>query len=104
MEFRKRADVIGCCIRLHNYCLEERIDIEEETLMVNGIIELVPGRSITASIVKQDDITVDSMSKDRRCHYCGSSTRASSKTDERRQAQLEQAIKEKGLKRPYRRP
>ena len=36
MVFEKRVAVIGCCIRLHNYCVDARLDLEDDEVLVRG--------------------------------------------------------------------
>lgn len=103
MELRKRSAVVGCCIRLHNYCVDSRIDLDEELYKMNGIIELVSGTSIPAPIVNKDGAPVDHLHRE--CQYPNyrTSGRAKTRTNTASRDKLEIAIKDKGLKRPYRR-
>ena len=38
--FRRRASLIGACIRLHNYCIDARI--KDETLVLHGLAHVQP--------------------------------------------------------------
>ena len=42
IRFDRRAAVVGACIRLHNFCIDHRI--EDQTLMSGGLGETQPGR------------------------------------------------------------
>lgn len=42
MSFNKRTALIGCCIPLHNYCIDVRIEMEDELQNGNGLIEVRP--------------------------------------------------------------
>ena len=42
VRFDRRTAMIGCCMRLHNICIDSRI--AEETMLVNGLGQTQPGR------------------------------------------------------------
>ena len=42
MRFDRRTALIGACMRLHNFCIDERIS--EETEIMNGFGQTQPGR------------------------------------------------------------
>ena len=103
MEFRRRSGVIGCCMRLHNFCINSRIDIEEDLMKMDGLIEVMPGRRIIAPFIDNVGSPVNQLHGECRCANCSRGPRAKTKGDTRRREQLEEAVRESGLVRPYRR-
>lgn len=103
MKFEKRTGVIGCCIRLHNFCIDCRIELESELMKIDGLIEIMPGHQIVPPLINSVGSPVNYLHTECRCPSCSGSARATAKADTRRREQLEEAVREKGLIRPYRR-
>lgn len=102
MEFKKRTGVIGCCIRLHNFCIDSRIEIEQDLMELDGVVEVLPGRAIIAPLINNNGSPVNELHTECRCPNCSGGGRARTKADTRRREELEEAIRGKGLIRPYR--
>lgn len=102
MSFQKRTAVIGCCIRLHNYCIDSRIEIEAELMQEHGAVEVVPGVAVVPPLINKDGVPTDNLHAYCTCVNCRTQGRAKKKSDTRRRDELEQAVREMGLRRPYR--
>ncbi|KAJ8599875.1 hypothetical protein CTAYLR_005373 [Chrysophaeum taylorii] len=78
MDFNKRGAVVGCCMRLHNFCIDKRLELEEEELRKEGEerLEVQPGRRWKAPHVDRDDVPVENLDTACRRDYCREGSRA----------------------------
>jgi len=103
MAFEKRAAVVGFCIRLHNYCVNARLELSEELKKKEGFIEVVPGLRRLAPQLNDEGAPVEHMTGNCRCQNCKHSVRSTESPDTSRRDELERDIIDEGLFRPYRR-
>lgn len=106
MDFNKSGSVVGCCIRLHNFCINKRLELNAELRGErNPRLEVQPGRRRKAPYLDRDGVPVQNLRSDLcRCSYClGGSRTDTSRSDPRRRAHLERIYREAGLRRPPRR-
>lgn len=80
MGFGRRTGVIGCCIRLHNYCINARLELGDDTKNKNEIIEVVPELELFATRVNEHGAP-DNLTTEFRCMNCGQSSRVKGKAD-----------------------
>lgn len=69
-DIRKRTAVIGCCIRLHNFCINARLELTDELRAENGLVEVMPGIKVLAPPVYSYGIPINQMTRYCRCHTC----------------------------------
>lgn len=103
MSFGHRSAVIGCCIRLHNYCLNARLEFDDELKKSNGFIKVVPGLELLAPRVNEDGEPVDHLTTECRCINCRQTGRIRMKGDPSQRAELQKDVREKGIVRPTQR-
>lgn len=92
MKFCKRVFVIGCCIRLHNYWIEIRIEVDQGLLKVDGLVKVTPGKDVSAPYIIESGVSIDNIHNN--CHFpnLSSKIRVTVKADNRRREQVEAAI------------
>ena len=88
MGLEKRAAVIGCCIRLHNYCVDARLVLKDDEVVVRG--SRGTGPPPVASLCGQC-----------LCEACRGAARDTTRSNTARREQLEAAVNNAGLVRPY---
>ena len=103
MGFEKRSSLIGCCIRLHNYCIDSPLELANKLKKANGWIEVVPGLKLLAPMVNEQGVPVEQLTRECRCANCGQAGRATVTVDLSKRTELEQRVRDEGLHRPYRR-
>lgn len=103
MSFNRRMAVVGCCIRLHNYCINERVELDEQVRTENGVIEVIPGLSVMAPFLNDNGVPVENLHSDCNCETCIKGLKDKTKADNSRRIELENILKDVGLVRPYRR-
>ena len=103
MRFEIRSAIIGCCIRLHNYCINARLELEDELKKEDGFIEVVPGLELLAPRVNEQRASVDHMHTECHCVNCRQTSRIKMKADPSRRTELENDVRDKGIVRPERR-
>jgi hypothetical protein len=96
MRFDRRAPVIGALIRLHNFCIDERI--EDETKSVNGLSEIQPGRWEVTPVFDRDGRPVEFL---KTTNTRAQPDAAATRTDRRDKLAL--VLRQNGLVRPSRR-
>mmetsp|Transcript_14721 Transcript_14721/g.19568 ORF Transcript_14721/g.19568 Transcript_14721/m.19568 type:complete len:434 (-) Transcript_14721:134-1435(-) len=100
MEFSRRADVIACCIRLHNFCVDRRLSIEAELMADEDEIEIQPGRRVRAPRVNRDGQIVENVQTNCTCITCIGSGRDRAVPDKSRRKELEAVVRNSGYCRP----
>lgn len=103
MVFEKRAAVVGFCIRMHNYCVTARLELEKELKRQNGVIEISPGVMQLAPFITECGAPAENLHNECHCESCVWGGRNNGKTDTSRRTELEQVLNDLGLVRPYRR-
>ena len=96
VKFARRAPLIAACMRLHNFCIDERIS--EDTLAVNGLTNVQPGRWTLTPIFDRDGRPVDYLNTDSTSHDVRRAATTTAKTVTR--DRLITAIGDAGLERP----
>ena len=95
MDFKKRAPVIGCCIRLHNFCVLQRLELDPELQQTAPLV----GEHSGARVVDRDGLVVEGL-----CTGVRQPERDINQgADDSRRLELQSAVKDSGLTRPYRR-
>lgn len=102
MVFGERSALVGFCIRLHNFCVDARLQLGDEIRTGNGVIEVVPSVQLMAPIENSNGIPVLQLIGECRCQTFGQKSRPIVKADYSRRLDLEDTVKEKSLVRPYR--
>lgn len=64
MSFHKGASVIGICIRMHNYYIRARLDLEQELKHNNGVIEVNRGVMVLSPNVWEAGIPVGNLHRE----------------------------------------
>mmetsp|Transcript_4497 Transcript_4497/g.6787 ORF Transcript_4497/g.6787 Transcript_4497/m.6787 type:complete len:430 (-) Transcript_4497:272-1561(-) len=100
MHFLRRAHVIACCIRLHNFCVDRRLLIEEELMADEDEIEIQPGRRVRAPRVNRDGQIVENVQTNCTCITCIGSGRDRAVPDKSRRKELEAVVRNSGYCRP----
>lgn len=59
MEFLKRPALVDCCIRLHNYCFDLRIEIEQDLVKPEGLMKIMPEQEFVAPYINDKDVPVN---------------------------------------------
>lgn len=103
MGFKIRTAVIGYFIRLHNFCVYARLELQAELRMLSGMIEVNLDVTLLAPVVDEHGAPIENMYRECSCNSCAQSGRAKVKSDTRRRCDLEKIVREMGLHRPYRR-
>lgn len=108
MAFVKRAAVVGCCLQLHNFCVDRRLQLERSLRYDNGELEVQPGRRRTAPVVDKNGIPVDILSSacspNCHCTFCVAGRSNTATKDTSRREELELACRNAGIVRPATRP
>lgn len=100
MSFEKRAAVIGCCIRLHNYCVEARLDLEDDEVLARQSPET--GRMSRPPVVDSNGVILDDVFRGQcPCEACRTAARDTTRSNTARREELEAAVRNAGLVRPY---
>lgn len=99
MDFGRRTGVIGCCIRLHNYCVNERLELGEDLKNNNGFIGVFPGLELLCRRVNEHGARVD-LTTECGCVNCRQISRVKGKADLSRRAELEKEVRDIGIGRP----
>jgi hypothetical protein len=89
--FMRRAPLIGACMRLHNFCIDH--NVTEDTLDVNGLSPVQPGRWELTPLFGKDGEPLDYLDIEQENRRRGRSSTAM------RDA-LAAAVAESGIKRP----
>lgn len=76
MEFRKRSGGIGSCIRLQNYCIDSRIETQQESMKLEGLVEVIPGQEMIAPLIIENGIPFVNLQHECRCPRCANKTQA----------------------------
>ena len=101
MRFDKRTSVIGCCIRLHNFCLDRKLEVElqEDDVGHEGETLVQPNQWRETPVFDCDGRPVDYLKN----HFSkrGGAAVGVSRTTQRES--LQTRISELGLSRPVRR-
>uniref|UniRef100_A0A6S8DKP5 Uncharacterized protein n=1 Tax=Aureoumbra lagunensis TaxID=44058 RepID=A0A6S8DKP5_9STRA len=105
MDFAKRAHVIACCIRLHNFCVDRRLEIDAYLMQPEGDIEVQPGILERPPVLNREGQLTLHMDTCCTCSSCrdGSGRDTSTQADTTRRAALEAHIRDSGYIRPLRR-
>ena len=98
MHFDKRAAVIGCCCRLHNYCINRRLPLDTELNHHHHSVKTRTGKTVWLPRLDIYGRPVDNLKKQLDWDCDAPSGRQTS--DPSRRAELEQMVREAGLRRP----
>mmetsp|Transcript_9184 Transcript_9184/g.11788 ORF Transcript_9184/g.11788 Transcript_9184/m.11788 type:complete len:412 (+) Transcript_9184:50-1285(+) len=90
----RRTKVIECCMKLHNYCIDRRIELSLREL--SGMTEILPGRWARTPVFDRDGRPVEYLTSRRDSTH-------QSHVHNAAQKRLMRAIQVAGLKRPPRR-
>lgn len=66
----KHKTVIGCCIRLHNYFVDKKIEMEDLLQQTNGMIEVKPGLSLFVPHIDRQGSPTVNLHRYVHCKYC----------------------------------
>lgn len=55
----EKSSVIACSVCLQKYCLEDRIQLENDSLRDNGGIDVMPSTRISAHFVNKGEVPAD---------------------------------------------
>lgn len=101
MAFDKRTAVIGACCRLHNFCVDRRLELEADLAAADGSVdvEIQPGEFRRPPSFDKDGRPVDFLETSCEPDY----PRSRDKADTSKREELEQAVINSGLRRPPRR-
>ena len=105
MRFDKRAAVIGVCCRLHNFCVDRRLELDAELANADGNsdVEVQPGSFSRPPRFDSDGRPFDFLQTSCNCSSCKGESRVALGRDLSRRVELEHAVSEEGLRRPPRR-
>ena len=101
MAFNRRASVISCCMKLHNFCINRSID-EERVAKSGAQAELLPGRWEKEPTFDENGRPVEHLDTCRTSDESAAEARARNASGDRNATRLGlvQAIREAGLSRP----
>lgn len=100
MAFSKRFSVIGCCIRLHNFCVGAKIEVQGELMKHDGKVKFV-------TVVSMDPPTLHRLwspvenTTECRCENCSRTGRAQKKSDTSNLCTLKRLLRDGRFVRPY---
>ena len=95
--FRKRAAVIGCCCRLHNYCINRRLALDTELTGAHDSVKTSTGKTVWLPHLDEDGRPVDNLKVNLDLGVAPSGFQASEPS---RHTELEQKVRDAGLRRP----
>lgn len=100
--FASRSGVVGCCIRLHNFCIDQRLELDEHLRGdQQDMCEVQPGNFVRPPRLDRDGIPVDCLDRDRDFPVCREEGRDTyTQRNTARRAQMEEAVRDAGLVRP----
>lgn len=93
--------MVDFCGSLYNYCIDKRIELEEELKKPDVVIEIRPGVFLDAPILNDSGSPTENLDVECFCQNCRVSGRARRKADDSRGAELEQIVRYCALLRPY---
>lgn len=76
MGFKESSGVICYCIRLHTYCIESCIKLDNTLRNDNATIEFFPGLILLAPSVNAHGVPLEHLRRDCRCKNCSKGTRS----------------------------
>lgn len=71
MEFCSQTEVIGCCTRVHNSCIDVRLELTKGLRTGNKMIEVVLGIQMITPPVNSHNVTFQQLRNECRCQTCG---------------------------------
>lgn len=92
MAFELRTAVFGCCIRLHNFCIDARLEVSEDLKRKNVIIEMVPLLKMLSPRMNENGSPVDLLTSEYRCATCRQSGSHKRKAYDSRRSELEKYV------------
>ena len=98
MHFDKRAAVIGSCCRLYNYCINRRLPLDTELDRYHHSVKTRTGKTVWLPRLDDDGRPVDNLKVNSDWGCDAPSGRQAS--DPSRRAELEQKVRDAGLRRP----
>ena len=98
MHFDKRAAVIGYCCRLHNYSINRRPALDTELTGTHDSVKTSTGKNVWLPRLDADGRPLDNLKVNADWGCDAPSGRQAS--DPSRRAELEQKVRDAGLRRP----
>ena len=98
MDFEKRAPVIGCCMRLHNFCIDQGLD-EEHLAAMNGAKFMLPGDGAVSGRWRTTPRFKDGRPVDQLNWFSNAAVRSAARSGNTRE-RLRQGVASDGICRP----
>lgn len=70
MAFSNLASVVGCCIRLHNFCVDAMMEAQDELIRRHGKVKIVPGVSMVPSWLNKAGSSAKNLINESCCENC----------------------------------
>lgn len=99
----KSAVTVGCCSRLHNFCIDMRLELDDDVRRSEGELQIQPGARTFDSLLNRHGGRFDNLETKCRYRLCQTGARDCDPKDDSRHNGLEQRTTEAGLTR-HRRP